>query len=513
MLLSRLNEDTLVARAVAGDTDAFGELYRLHLDAIYRYIVVRVSNPTDAEDLVGQVFLKAWEALPGYQQRGIRFSSWLYQIAHNLVIDHYRAQKPLQPASLSDHDQLESNRAATLDQVIEAEQSAALATAVAQLPVEQQQVILLRFVRELDYTEVARVLDKSKGACRVIQHRALTALSRMLSSTLLTVLLIFALLSGGTVYASSDSLPGDSLYPLKRLRERVELAATLDDAAATRLRLAFTTTRLDEMSRLLSAHRTEDLSQAASDSAAEFAGMPASLADVSRLPVGERVAVAETLSHQATQMAALRSQAPPAAFADLDRALSAVRAAHEQALRMIDSSPRLPLITPSASPTPTPAPTTSPTPTASSAPPTPTAISSQLSISPTPTPTQVDLSESFTPTRTPPTPTALSATSRPKPVPPTNWPTPLANRATPRAKPASGATPLVDRTRPRDRPRPTDRPAPDAPAWPEATSQEPAATAPASTEASPASQPAPTGVPRPDRGPRPERPPRPARTR
>jgi RNA polymerase sigma-70 factor (ECF subfamily) len=506
MLLSRLNEDSLVARAVAGDTDAFGELYRLHLDAIYRYIVVRVSNPTDAEDLVGQVFLKAWEALPGYQQRGVRFSSWLYQIAHNLVVDHHRAQKPIQSASLLDHDELESNRAATLDQVIEAEQSAALATAVAQLPFEQRQVILLRFVRELDYTGVARVLDKSKGACRVIQHRALTTLSRMLSSTFLAILLIFALVSGGTVYASSDSLPGDTLYPLKRLRERVELAATLDEAAATRLRLTFTTTRLDEMSRLLSARRTADLSRAAGDSAAEFTRMQASLADANRLPVDARVAAAETLSRQATQLAALRSQAPPTAFADLDRALGAARAAREQALMTIEPGRQLPPIAPSASPTSTTAPRPSPTlptPTASTAPRTATAISSKLGISPTPTPT-----------RPPPAlaPTVLSETPRPKLVS-------TAEQLRPRAQPASGMTPPADRTRPRDRPRPTDwprptdRPAPIVPAWPEATSQEPAATAPASTEADPTAQQAP---PRPrdrEREPRPERPPRPPRSR
>jgi RNA polymerase sigma-70 factor (ECF subfamily) len=70
MLETCFNEDILVARAIAGDAEAFGELYRFYREAIYRYILIRVRNATDAEDLTEQVFLKAWEALPAYQQRG-----------------------------------------------------------------------------------------------------------------------------------------------------------------------------------------------------------------------------------------------------------------------------------------------------------------------------------------------------------------------------------------------------------------------------------------------------------
>src|SRR5262245_50670383 len=89
------SEQDLVTQAIAGDTEAFGELYGLHRESIYRYIIVRVESAAEAEDLTGQVFLKAWEALPGYEQREARFSSWLYQIARNLVIDHQRARKPV----------------------------------------------------------------------------------------------------------------------------------------------------------------------------------------------------------------------------------------------------------------------------------------------------------------------------------------------------------------------------------------------------------------------------------
>jgi len=177
------DEADLVERAVAGDADAFGELYLFHLDAIYRYVYYRVGDVKDAEDLTEQVFLKAWEALPGYEQRGNPFSSWLYRIAHNIVVDHHRHRKPTVPVPLPAKAGWESKQPTSLEQVIEAEEAAALASAIAQLPEEQQQVIILRFVEGLNHTRVARIMDKSEGACRVIQHRALVALNQLLTGT------------------------------------------------------------------------------------------------------------------------------------------------------------------------------------------------------------------------------------------------------------------------------------------------------------------------------------------
>jgi RNA polymerase sigma-70 factor (ECF subfamily) len=175
------DEAVLVERAISGDADAFGEIYTLHLDAIYRYVYFRVGDTNDAEDLTEQVFLKAWEALPGYNQRGNPFTSWLYRIAHNMVVDHHRRQKPMIPMPLLEKGNWECKQATALEQVIEVEEAAALAAAVAQLPEEQQQVIILRFVEGLNHTEVARIIEKSEGACRVIQHRALAALNQLLN--------------------------------------------------------------------------------------------------------------------------------------------------------------------------------------------------------------------------------------------------------------------------------------------------------------------------------------------
>jgi RNA polymerase sigma-70 factor (ECF subfamily) len=177
----REDEATLVQRAVAGDADAFGELYSLHMDAIYRYIYYRVEDADDADDLTEQVFLNAWEALPGYEQRKYPFTSWLYRIAHNVVVDYHRRHKPTTPLPPPETVDWAEEQPTSLERVIEAEETSALATAIARLSEEQQQVIILRFIQGLKYAEVALIVGKSESACRVIQHRALTALSRLLS--------------------------------------------------------------------------------------------------------------------------------------------------------------------------------------------------------------------------------------------------------------------------------------------------------------------------------------------
>jgi RNA polymerase sigma-70 factor (ECF subfamily) len=171
----------LVKRAIVGDADAFGELYQSHLDAIYRYVYFRVGDTHDAEDLTEQVFLKAWEALPGYRLRGNPFTSWIYRIAHNLVVDYHRRRKPVEPMLSTDQPERTDEQLASLEQVIAAEEAETLSQAIRRLSDDQQQVIILRFVEGLKHAEVARIMGKSEGACRMIEHRALMALYELLS--------------------------------------------------------------------------------------------------------------------------------------------------------------------------------------------------------------------------------------------------------------------------------------------------------------------------------------------
>ncbi|MFN2166945.1 MAG: RNA polymerase sigma factor, partial [Anaerolineae bacterium] len=159
----------LVRAAVEGDANAFGQLYLLHLDAIYRYIRFRVGNAADAEDLTEQVFLKAWEAIASYRMRGMSFSSWLYRIAHNLVMDHHRQNAPEVVVPLQSENTPSSDGRGTVEQVIESGELAAVAAAISHLSEEQQQVAVLRFIEGLSHAEVSRIIDKSLGACRVIE--------------------------------------------------------------------------------------------------------------------------------------------------------------------------------------------------------------------------------------------------------------------------------------------------------------------------------------------------------
>ena len=85
--------DLLVERAIDGDANAFGRLYDMHVDRIYRHVYYRVGNVADAEDLTQQVFIKAWQAIHRYKKTASPFLAWLIKISHNLVIDFYRSKK------------------------------------------------------------------------------------------------------------------------------------------------------------------------------------------------------------------------------------------------------------------------------------------------------------------------------------------------------------------------------------------------------------------------------------
>lgn len=171
------DERILVRRARDGNANAFGELYERHLDRVYRYVFYRVGSPVEAEDLTEQVFLKAWEAIARYDDRGLPFTAWLYRMAHNLVIDYYRTRRP--DVALDEA----LDRAAQDDPSAETEanlEAAEVRAAIGDLNPEQQQVLILRFIEGLGHDQVATILGKTEGATRVLQHRALAALARAL---------------------------------------------------------------------------------------------------------------------------------------------------------------------------------------------------------------------------------------------------------------------------------------------------------------------------------------------
>lgn len=170
-MVVKRDESRLVARAVQGDAEAFGDLYELHLDAIYRYVYYRLSNHQDTEDLTERVFLKAWENMPGYRVGKTPFRAWLYRIAHNTVIDHYRAQQEALP--LSEDLSIVDTSIDLEQQLLLKERSERLAKVISRLSPDHQHVLILRFIEGLSTKEVAQILNRSVGGVRVLQHRAL----------------------------------------------------------------------------------------------------------------------------------------------------------------------------------------------------------------------------------------------------------------------------------------------------------------------------------------------------
>jgi RNA polymerase sigma-70 factor (ECF subfamily) len=166
----------LIARAKAGDVEAFGELYEKYVVLIYRYVLARVNSENDAEDLTEIVFLRAFESLERYKERGRRFSAFLYQVARNALVDHYRQQRRTE--TIEAVERLPS-KDPTPDELLLAEESATvLKKALAELPADYQEVIRLRVILSMPTAVVGEWLDRSEGAVRVLLHRALKALRR-----------------------------------------------------------------------------------------------------------------------------------------------------------------------------------------------------------------------------------------------------------------------------------------------------------------------------------------------
>lgn len=176
-----MNEKELIIKAQNGDSDAFGTLYDLHFTKIYRFIFIKVRHKHNAEDLSHHVFLNAWKNIGSYRHQGFPFSSWLYKIASNAVIDFYRtAKNHIDIEEVHEEKFGESNDSThSLEIAMEMER---IAEALHELTGDEQNVVIMKFVNELENKEIANALEKSEGAIRVIQHRALKHLKQILET-------------------------------------------------------------------------------------------------------------------------------------------------------------------------------------------------------------------------------------------------------------------------------------------------------------------------------------------
>jgi RNA polymerase sigma-70 factor (ECF subfamily) len=167
----------LVERAQQGDRQALEELYLMHFDRIYSYLHMSVGNRHDAEDLTTQTFTKMLESIKRFRWQSAPFSAWLFRIAHNLAMDHFRASRRWQPEEEvpEPRDELEPSAEAAAMQTIGRESMLEL---IEGLSTEQQQVLTLKFVFNLPNAEVATILGKTEGAVKSLQHRALVSLQK-----------------------------------------------------------------------------------------------------------------------------------------------------------------------------------------------------------------------------------------------------------------------------------------------------------------------------------------------
>jgi len=174
------DEESLVRRAQQHDQAALTQLYEENFDRIYRYIVLKIGDRIEAEDMTQQVFLNALKSISSFKWKGMPFSAWLFRIAHNQVVDYFRKKAkrvtvPLDESLASGG----SDPGQVAERKVEMEQ---LALAAKKLTRAQQEVISLRFAGEMSVAEVAGVMGRSEGAIKALQHSAIVALRKELSA-------------------------------------------------------------------------------------------------------------------------------------------------------------------------------------------------------------------------------------------------------------------------------------------------------------------------------------------
>jgi RNA polymerase sigma-70 factor (ECF subfamily) len=171
------DDEQLINQVKNGDAEAFGLLYEQYAEMIFRYVYSHLDNRLDAEDLTEEIFLRAWRALPKYDERGLPFSAFLFRIARNSLIDYYRQHKAVQ--SIDDLE-LQSHEIGPEEAVTANIENHDLRKTIAALREDYRNVLVFRFLSGLSPDETAQLMQRSVGAVRVLQHRALSALKDLL---------------------------------------------------------------------------------------------------------------------------------------------------------------------------------------------------------------------------------------------------------------------------------------------------------------------------------------------
>jgi RNA polymerase sigma-70 factor (ECF subfamily) len=171
-----------VRRAVEGDARAFGRIYDAYADRVFKFVRARVGSVHDAEDITETVFLKAYEAIGRYDSRGVPFGAWLFRIARNATTDHHRRRGRAPQTVEESHAETVAGPESVERVVLREIDAERLRTAVRALTDEQAEVIALRFFWGMSNRETAEALEKTEGAVKALQHRAIRSLERELAA-------------------------------------------------------------------------------------------------------------------------------------------------------------------------------------------------------------------------------------------------------------------------------------------------------------------------------------------
>jgi RNA polymerase sigma-70 factor (ECF subfamily) len=178
-----LDDAQLVIAAKAGDPEAFGELYTRYAQVVFRFLSAHVNDRMDAEDLTEEVFMRVWRTLPSYQEQGVPFLAFLFRVARNALIDFYRRS-----ARAGKHASLEANPLADIrsdpgDAAMANLEHQEIRGTLNLLRDDYRTVLVLRFLSDLSPEETAQVMERTEGAVRILQHRALAALRNLLEGS------------------------------------------------------------------------------------------------------------------------------------------------------------------------------------------------------------------------------------------------------------------------------------------------------------------------------------------
>ena len=181
MLPSKEEVEDLVRQAQQGHSEAFAGLYEAYYDKIYRYVMFKTGDTLEAEDLTEEVFLRMLESIGSFKWQGYPFTSWLFRIAHNLVIDYYRKAGRQKKTSLDDAMRVVGTDNVDVDRKLDVELSIKeVKEAMGGLTRLQQEVLSLRFAGGLSVAETAEAMGKKENAVKALQHAAIKKLRTLL---------------------------------------------------------------------------------------------------------------------------------------------------------------------------------------------------------------------------------------------------------------------------------------------------------------------------------------------